>query len=226
MPVDQAAALDTIATEVRACTLCRLHEGRLNAVPGYGDPNADIMFIGEGPGFNEDKQGLPFVGRSGQYLDYLLELIGLNRKQVFIANVVKCRPPNNRDPQADEILACKSYLDRQIEVIDPLVIATLGRFSMARYFPDARISHIHGQPRYDDTRAYYPFYHPAAALRNPGLRHDMEADMKRLLEVVEKVKAIRAGEAVADDADEDDAPPPPPKDDPPDDEEPKQLKLF
>src|SRR5690606_14491253 len=124
---------------------------------------------------------------------------GLDREQVFITNVVKHRPPDNRDPLPNEIVACKSYLDEQIELIDPLVVATLGRFSMARYFPNGKISQIHGQPLYDENRAYYPFFHPAAALRNPGLRHDMEADFKRLLEVVEKVKAMRAGNTESSD---------------------------
>jgi uracil-DNA glycosylase len=215
---DRAAKLAAIAEEVRACTACALHTGRIQAVPGAGDPNAEIIFIGEGPGANEDKQGLPFVGRSGDYLNYLLELIDLKREEVFIANVVKCRPPSNRDPLPDEITRCKAYLDRQIEVLDPLVIATLGRFSMARYFPQAKISAIHGQPRYEENRAYYPFYHPAAALRNPNLRHDMEADMHRLLEVVAKVKELRGG-SVAD-------VPPPPSPETEDEDPPKQLPLF
>ncbi|MBZ0293810.1 MAG: uracil-DNA glycosylase [Anaerolineae bacterium] len=193
MPQDRAAALAEIAEEIKQCTKCALYKGTTNAVPGAGNIHAEIMFIGEGPGFHEDKQGLPFVGRSGDYLNYLLKLIGLDREQVFITNVVKHRPPENRDPLPDEIIACKPYLDKQIELIDPLVIATLGRFSMARYFPNGKISQIHGQPLYDDNRAYYPFFHPAAALRNPGLRSDMEADFKRLLEVIEKVREMRAG---------------------------------
>lgn len=176
------------------------------------------MFIGEGPGFNEDKQGLPFVGRSGDYLNYLLNLIDLNCDRTFITNVVKHRPPENRDPLPDEMIACKAYLDDQIELINPSVIATLGRFSMARYFPGAKISQIYGQPKYDDEkgRAYYPLFHPAAVLRNPGLRREMEADIKRLLEVVEKVKAMRSSEAA----------PPKPKDDDKPSGPPKQLSLF
>lgn len=217
MSGESAAALETIAAEIRACTACRLYQGTTNAVPGYGDVKAEILFIGEGPGFNEDKQGLPFVGRSGQYLDYLLSLIGLKRAQVFITNVVKHRPPDNRDPQPDEIIACKHFLDRQIAIIDPLVIATLGRFSMARYFPDARISTIHGRPRYDGARAYYPLFHPAAALRNPGLRNDMEDDIRRIPEILVEVKRRRADGLPA--ADE-----PPAGEDPA--EPPKQLRLF
>lgn len=217
MSGESAEALAAIAAEIRACTACRLYQGTTNAVPGYGDVKAEILFIGEGPGFNEDKQGLPFVGRSGQYLDYLLGLIGLKRAQVFITNVVKHRPPDNRDPQPDEIIACKHFLDRQIAIIDPLVIATLGRFSMARYFPDARISSIHGRPRYDGTRAYYPLFHPAAALRNPGLRNDMEDDIRRIPEILAEVKRRRADGLSAPGK-------PPAGDDPA--EPPKQLRLF
>lgn len=219
MSHERAAALSAIANQVRGCALCRLHENRTRAVPGAGPETAEIMFIGEGPGFHEDQQGLPFVGRSGDYLNYLLGLINLKRADVFIANVVKCRPPDNRDPLPDEIQSCKSYLDRQIEIIDPLVIATLGRFSMARYFPDGRISSIHGQPKYDERRAYYPFYHPAAALRNPALRRDMEADIKRLPEVLERVRQMRAGAAAPIPIKEETS-----DDDPP--EELVQLRLF
>lgn len=191
MSEDRKAVLAEIAEEVRGCTLCDLHKSRTHAVPGYGDPNADIMFIGEAPGFHEDKQGLPFVGRSGQYLDYLLAKINLERSQVFITNVVKCRPPENRDPNQDEIDTCHPYLQRQIEIIQPLVIATLGRFSMNLFFPNAKITQIHGKPKYADGRAYYPFFHPAAALRNPNLRQDMEDDMTRLPEILEEVRRQR-----------------------------------
>lgn len=192
MEQDRAAAMAEIAQQVRSCTLCRLHEGTTNGVPGAGNIDTEIMFIGEGPGYNEDKQGLPFVGQSGKYLEYLLGLIGLKRDQVFITNVVKHRPPDNRDPLPDEILACKGYLDRQIALINPLVIATLGRFSMARYFPGGKITQIHGKPKFEDGRAYYPFFHPAAVLRNQSLKGDMEADFKRLPEILEQVKAQRA----------------------------------
>lgn len=215
MSEDRTAQLDAIAAEISACTACRLHENATKAVPGYGDVNAEILFIGEAPGFYEDQQGLPFVGKSGRYLDYLLELIGLKREQVFITNVVKHRPPDNRDPQADEIVACNHFLKRQFEIIDPLVVATLGRFSMAQYFPaSARISRIHGQPRYADNRAYYPLYHPAAALRNPNLRHDMEDDIRRIPEILAEVKRRREN---GDDA---------PADDPGEEQPPQQLSLF
>lgn len=225
MSQDRIAVLAAIAEEVRACTACHLYQGTTNPVPGAGDPQAEIMFIGEGPGFHEDRLGLPFVGRSGDYLNYLLNLVGLNRDQVFITNVVKHRPPENRDPSPDEIIACKGFLDRQIEIINPLVIATLGRFSMARYFPDARISSIHGQPKYDteNQRAYYPLFHPAAALRNPGLRRDMETDFHQMIEVLTKVKAMRSGDAPQPEAEHQPQTPPP---DDKSEEPPQQLRLF
>jgi len=212
MSDDRAAALAAIAKEVSVCTLCGLHKGRTKSVPGAGNLNAEIMFIGEGPGYNEDKQGLPFVGQSGTYLTELLTSIGLKRDDVFIGNVVKCRPPDNRDPLPGEIAACKSYLDRQIEIINPLVIATLGRHSMARYFPGGKITQIHGKPKYEDGRAYYPMFHPAFVLRNRNYEQQMADDFKQLLEVVAKVKELRSGGQK----------PPPPKDDPP----LKQLSLF
>lgn len=223
MNEDRAAVLAAIAAEVRACKACRLVEGTTNAVPGAGDPNAEIMFIGEGPGFHEDRQGLPFVGRSGDYLEKLLKMINLQRQQVFIANVVKHRPPDNRDPQPDEIIACKAFLDRQIAAINPLVIVTLGRFSMARYFPNGRITQIHGSPKYEDNRAYYPLFHPAAVLRNPGLIPQMEADFNRLPEVIAEVKARRA-KTVKPDPKPDSKPDP--KNEPPTNGTPKQLSLF
>lgn len=213
MSDDRAAALAELAAQISVCTACPLHTGRTKTVPGAGDIHAEIMFIGEGPGENEDKQGLPFVGRSGDYLNYLLNLIGLKREQVFITNVVKCRPPGNRDPEPNEISTCTTlYLQHQVRLIDPLVIATLGRYSMGLYFPNGKITAIHGQPRYRDNRAYYPIFHPAAALRNPGLRRDMEADFHRLLEVLEKVREMRAKNA--------------PKQDEPPEGPPRQLSLF
>ncbi|GIK28417.1 MAG: uracil-DNA glycosylase [Chloroflexi bacterium] len=214
MQQDRATALKAIADRVAACRACRLYERARNPVPGAGDPDAEIVFIGEGPGEQEDIQGLPFVGRSGQYLDYLLNLIGLKRSQVFIANVVKHRPPNNRDPQPDEIAACEPFLNEQLAVIDPLMIVTLGRFSMARYFPNAKISSIHGKPRYEGRVAYYPLFHPAAALRNPALRYDMEDDVNRIPSILAEVRRLRSIAAGIPDA-------PPHEDDPP-----RQLSLF
>lgn len=194
---DRAQKLAEIAQQVKACTACRLYQNTRNAVPGHGNIHAEIVFIGEAPGEQEDIKGLPFVGRSGQYLDYLLNLIGMNRGQVFIANVIKHRPPDNRDPAPDELIACKHFLDDQLQIIDPLLIVTLGRFSMARYFPDAKISTIHGKPKYDERCAYYPLYHPAAALRNPPLRHDMEADIKRIPLLLEEIRQKRSALGIA-----------------------------
>jgi uracil-DNA glycosylase family 4 len=182
--------LESLAAEISRCTRCLLHRGRTKAVPGVGPSNAEIMFIGEAPGFHEDQQGLPFVGAAGNFLDELLESIGLKREEVFIANVIKCRPPGNRDPLPEEIEACKPYLDRQIELIQPKLVVTLGRFSMARAFPKARISHIHGQPRKVGGVIYYPMYHPAAALHQPSLRPTVEEDMRRIPELIEQAAQI------------------------------------
>ena len=176
--------LESLVAEVSTCTRCLLHRGRTKAVPGAGPENADIMFIGEAPGFHEDQQGLPFVGAAGSFLDELLGSIDLKRDQVYITNVIKCRPPGNRDPLPEEVEACKSYLDRQIELIQPKLVVTLGRFSMARAFPKARISRIHGQPRKISGVIYYPMYHPAAALHQPSLRPIVEDDMRRIPELI------------------------------------------
>jgi DNA polymerase len=148
------------------------------------------MFIGEAPGFHEDQQGRPFVGAAGKFLEELLESIGLKREDVFITNVIKCRPPGNRDPLPEEIEACKPYLDRQIELLQPKLVVTLGRFSMARAFPKARISRIHGQPRKVGGVIYYPMYHPAAALHQPSLRRTVVEDMRRIPELIEQAAQI------------------------------------
>lgn len=176
--------LEAIHQQISRCEKCILYSSRAKAVPGDGPANADIMFIGEAPGFHENQQGLPFVGAAGKYLDELLEKIGLRREDVFITNVVKCRPPGNRDPQPEEIEACRPYLDRQIELIEPKMIITLGRFSMARYFPNAKISQIHGQPRKMGGVIYYPMYHPAAALHQPSLRRTVEEDVAKIPELL------------------------------------------
>lgn len=218
MTDDRIARLDAIAGQVRDCTLCPLAATRTRAVPGAGDPLAEILFIGEGPGFHEDRQGLPFVGRSGDYLEKMLALIGLKREQVFITNVVKCRPPENRDPLPDEMLACRPYLDAQEALIDPLIIVTLGRFSMGRYFPGGRITQIHGQPKFDARRAYYPLFHPAAVLRNPSLESAMAADFQRIPQVIGEVRRRRAAL---------DVPPPAARsDEPPASDRPTQLSMF
>ncbi len=172
--------LEQLEEAVHSCTLCSLHQGRTQAVPGEGPLSADIMFIGEGPGFHEDRQGRPFVGAAGKFLEELLASIGMTREQVFIANVVKCRPPGNRDPLPDELSACEPYLERQIQLIKPRVIVTLGRFSMYRYFPGASISKIHGQPKRVGNTLVVPMFHPAAALHQPKWRPLVEADFKKL----------------------------------------------
>ena len=141
---ERRVALEQIADEVRACTRCRLHEQRTHAVPGEGNPDTEVIFVGEGPGFNEDREGRPFVGRAGALLVKLLASVGWRREDVFITNVVKCRPPDNRDPQPDEIAACAPYLRRQLEVLDPALVVTLGRYSMGTFMPGARISQAHG----------------------------------------------------------------------------------
>ena len=182
--------LELLAAEIGKCTRCPLHQGRTKSVPGEGPQDAEIMFIGEAPGFHEDQQGRPFVGAAGRFLDELLESIGLTRDDVFIANVIKCRPPSNRDPLPDEIKACKPFLDRQIELIQPKLVVTLGRFSMTRAFPKARISRIHGRPRKIGGVLYYPMYHPAAALHQPSLRSIIKEDMLRIPELLQQVAQI------------------------------------
>jgi uracil-DNA glycosylase len=156
------------------------------------------MFIGEGPGWNEDQQGLPFVGAAGKYLDELLGIAGLRRGDVFITNVVKCRPPGNRDPLPDEIAACGGYLDRQLAVIDPPLVVTLGRFSMARWFAGEKISRIHGNPRQFGRLTVMPMYHPAAALRAPEVRKQIEADFAKLPSVVASAEKSRTNLASND----------------------------
>ena len=178
--------LSAVAAEVRACQACQLHLSRKNAVPGEGPAVSELMFIGEGPGFHENEQGRPFVGAAGKYLEELLAKLGLSREQVFIGNVVKCRPPGNRDPLPEEIQACAGYLERQVAAIQPRVIVTLGRFSMARYFPNTRISDIHGQARMVNGRMVVAMYHPAAALHQPSLRREIEADFARLPGLIQR----------------------------------------
>lgn len=185
--------LETIAGEVRVCTLCKLHQSRKNAVPGEGPTGADLMFIGEGPGFHENEQGRPFVGAAGRFLEELLAGIGFRREQVFIANVVKCRPPGNRDPEPEEMAACGPYLERQVRAVNPKVIVTLGRYSMARYFPNTRISDIHGHARTIGGRTIVAMYHPAAALHQPSLRKVVEADFARLPDLIAKARLAEAG---------------------------------
>ena len=187
--------LEQVAAEVRVCPKCELSRTRTTAVPGEGPVTARVMLIGEGPGWHEDQQGRPFVGNAGKFLNELLAKAGLKREDVFITNVVKCRPPGNRDPLPDEIAACAPYLERQIAAIDPEVIVTLGRFSMARWFPGERISRIHGQPKRDGKRLVVPMYHPAAALHQGALRGAIEEDFAKLPKLLAEVERAREAEA-------------------------------
>ncbi len=195
---ERRAALEAIAAEVRGCTRCRLHEGRTRAVPGEGNASTEVVFVGEGPGFNEDKQGRPFVGRAGDLLVKLLAHIGWRREDVFITNIVKCRPPDNRDPEPDEIAACAPYLTRQLEVLDPAVVVTLGRFSMARFMPGVRISQAHGTVRPADPATgardalVLAMYHPAAALRSTAVERESYQDAATIPSVLLDARARRA----------------------------------
>jgi uracil-DNA glycosylase family 4 len=194
MPDISQMTLEQLAAVIQGCTLCGLHSGRTNAVPGEGPAHADIMFIGEGPGFHEDRQGRPFVGNAGKYLEELLASIGMTREQVYIANVVKCRPPGNRDPLPEELTACKPYLERQIELIQPKVIVTLGRYSMYRYFPGQSISRIHGQAKRVGNALVVPMLHPAAALHQPQWKSSIEADFKKLPQIIAQVEQTAPAE--------------------------------
>ncbi|HUE75632.1 MAG TPA: uracil-DNA glycosylase [Chloroflexota bacterium] len=185
------STLVELSQEISGCQKCPLAKGRLKTVPGEGPSDARILFIGEAPGHNENQQGRPFVGAAGQLLEELLASIGLERSDVFITNVVKCRPPGNRDPQPVEIDSCGDYLDRQIKAIAPRVIVTLGRFSMARFFPRETISRIHGVGRQINGRLVFPMYHPAAALHQPSLRAALLEDMQKLRLALEEAERSR-----------------------------------
>ena len=216
MPAQET--LDQIASEVSVCENCELHKTRKKSVPGVGPANAEIMLIGEGPGFNENEQGLPFVGQAGKFLSELLAQAGLKREDVWIGNVVKCRPPDNRDPLPDELAACDKYLERQIAALNPSIIITLGRFSMGKFMPGAKISGIHGQMRKVGNRFVIAMFHPAAALHQPQLKTTILADfgkLPQLLDVARKElgKTTQVAEAKAEYEAELE-------------EEPKQLKLF
>lgn len=182
-------SLQIIADEVNACTKCQLCEGRTNGVPGEGSERALIMFIGEGPGAEEDKQGRPFVGRSGKFLREMIQMVGLKEDEVFIANVVKCRPPGNRDPKPEEVDACRPYLERQIALINPKIIVTLGRHAMERELPDMKISQVHGKAfRRKNGRLYMPLYHPAVALYSPQQKEVLITDMKKLPKLIRQLQ--------------------------------------
>ena len=198
--------LAALHAEIKACAICPLRKGCKQIVPGIGPDSARIMLIGEAPGAVEDAKGEPFVGPAGKYLNHLLGLAGLKREDVYLTNVVKCRPPANRDPSIAELEACKHHLDRQLEVLKPQVVITLGRFSMARWFPGASITKIHGQARKFDNLLVVPMFHPAAALHQEKYKELIETDFRGLPEVLAKAKGA--------------APGPKPKKDP------KQLSMF
>ena len=188
------SALDQLREEIARCTRCELAKHRTKAVPGEGPENADIMFIGEAPGWHEDQQGRPFVGPAGKYLDQLLVSIGLRREQVYITNVIKGRPPGNRDPLPGEILACRHWLERQTELIRPEMIVTLGRYAMAMFFPGKSISKIHGTAQKEDSIIYYAMYHPAAALHQQSLRRAIEDDMLKIPSLLAQAKNMAEAE--------------------------------
>jgi uracil-DNA glycosylase len=181
---------------VRACTACPLHLTRIQAVPGYGPVTARVMAVGEAPGENEDREGKPFVGAAGRLLTSLLESVGLDRRDIYITNIVKCRPPRNRDPEPVEVEACSHFLDEQIDMLQPDVILLLGRHALTRLLPDAGgISRLHGERLYRDDRVFVPLYHPAAALYNGGLKETLEADMRRVRGYLNDAEATRARRA-------------------------------
>ncbi len=201
--LDRGAALETIAAEVRACTLCRLHETRTKAVPGEGNPDTEVVFVGEGPGYNEDREGRPFVGRAGALLVKFLATLGWQRDDVFITNIVKCRPPENRDPEPDEIAACAPYLQRQLQVLDPALVVTLGRHSLGRFMPGERISTAHGTLRPVDPSTgaanalALALYHPAAALRATEIERTSYTDVARIPAALVESRARRAEASAA-----------------------------
>ena len=199
--------LQELHQRIASCPDCDLCRTRTNAVPGEGPPDAEILFVGEGPGFHEDQQSRPFIGPAGKFLKELLASIGLRRNQVFITNIVKCRPPNNRDPLPAEVEACQKYLKRQIELIRPKVIVSLGRHSLAWFSPGDKISKAHGQMKVMDGIYFIPIYHPAAALHAGNMRKVIEDDFKKIPAVLD-----RAREAPPEQA----APEP----------EPEQIRLF
>ena len=208
--------LAQIAKEVSVCTKCALHRERKKSVPGEGPATAEIMFIGEGPGFHENEQGRPFVGAAGQFLDQLLAQAGVTRAEVWIGNVVKCRPPGNRDPLPEELIACDIHLEAQIRAINPSIIVTLGRFSMNKFFPGAKISAVHGQMRKVGDRYVIAMFHPAAALHQAALKPAILADFAKLPELLKQAREAQ-GKSVVENKKEAT---------PQEKEEPKQLNLF
>jgi len=217
LPGDSPAAdnLEKLARDVNSCQKCPLYRVATRGVPGEGPPNAKILFIGEAPGYYEDQQGRPFVGAAGQLLEEVLGLIGLTRRDVYITNILKHRPPGNRDPERSEIEACGEYLDRQLTLIRPRLICTLGRFSMARFFPPKSMRELHGRSvRYGDATCY-ALYHPAAALRDPRVKDLFVEDFRRIPEVLAQAEAAAAR-----------APAESPSQNPPGEPSGEQLSLF
>jgi DNA polymerase len=204
--------LTQIAKEVAVCQKCALYHSRKNAVPGEGPATSEIMFIGEGPGFYENEQGRPFVGAAGKFLDELLTQAGLKRPEVWIGNVVKCRPPGNRDPLPEELAACNEYLERQIAALNPKIIITLGRYSMSKFMPGAKISTVHGQMRRVGERFVIAMFHPAAALHQASLKPAIMKDFAQLPKLLEQARAALKHSAPVQIEEEK--------------EQPKQLNLF
>ena len=188
--MDRQSLLAKLEKQIQDCRKCGLWEGTTQAVPGEGDPEADIFFIGEGPGFHEDKLGRPFVGRAGKLLDKLIDLVGLTRESIFIGNVIKHRPPENRDPSTSEISACNYWLDQQLEIIKPKVIVTLGRYSMARFLPNVKISEVHGNPVRVKNLVVVPMYHPAAALRRGEILNRIKEDFQKNKNIFQNPSSI------------------------------------
>lgn len=196
---ERAAALAALAREIEACRACPLGATRTKSVPGEGSANAELLFVGEAPGASEDEAGRPFVGAAGKLLDMLLGLAGSAREEVFVLNVVKCRPPDNRDPHPEEIAACAPFLQRQLSLLSPVMVAPLGRHALRSFAPTAKISAAHGRPFADGENlplgaTLFPLYHPAAALHNGALRPTLERDMGALFRAL---PAARAGWAAA-----------------------------
>jgi uracil-DNA glycosylase len=209
---ERQTALGQLNSGVQACRACSLGTQRTRAVPGEGPVDAEIMLVGEAPGYYEDQQGRPFVGAAGQFLEQLLSSIGLKRTDVFIGNVVKCRPPSNRDPLPEEISSCSHWLGEQFEIVRPRVIVTLGRYSLARFLPGTPIGKVHGQGRKLNNTWVVPMYHPAAALHQGSLRKTIEDDFKKIPAYLEQARKEPAA--------------PEPVQETPAEPEPAQMKLF
>ena len=215
------SSLESLHAQVLACQDCALHEGRTHAVPGEGSHSADLMFVGEGPGYHEDRQGRPFVGAAGQFLNELLVSIGLQREDVFITNMVKCRPPGNRDPFPSEMETCSKYLEAQIAAIAPKIIVPLGRHALARWFPNESIGKVRARPRQVDGITIFPLYHPAAALHNGSLRATIEQDFAKLGELLKQkeTEGASSGDSPGNGG-------PASSGDGPDESEGRQLSMF